>query len=92
MHCSQIQSLEELSDRTNVGRRCFERVLMCKPYSIWFLSPGREWHDGLTYGTLGQEVCLLLTLAIICLLHGCDWPTMNGQHLIPFAAPVVSHL
>ena len=62
MRCSQIQSLEELSDRTNVGRRCFERVLMCKPYSIWFLSPGREWHDGLTYGTLGQEVCLLLTL------------------------------
>jgi hypothetical protein len=44
---------------------------MCKPYSIWFLSPGREWHDGLTYGTLGQEVCLLLTsfynhLSVFC--------------------------
>ena len=71
MRCSQIQSLEELSDRTNVGRRCFERVLMCKPYSIWFLSPGREWHDGLTYGTLGQEVCPLPTsfhdhLSVFC--------------------------
>ena len=53
----QVQSLEDLSDRTNAGRRCYERLLMCKPYSIWFLSPGREWHDGLTYGTLGQEVC-----------------------------------
>ncbi len=44
---------------------------MCKPYSIWFLSPGREWHDGLTYGTLGQEVCPLPTsfhdhLSVFC--------------------------
>lgn len=51
-----IRSLEELSDRSNVGKRCYERILLCKPYSIWFLSPGREWHDGLMYGTLGQEI------------------------------------
>jgi len=35
-----------------------QAVCMCKPYSIWFLSPGRQWHDGLTYSTLGQEVGL----------------------------------
>ena len=45
-----------MSDRTRAGNRCFERVLMCKPYSIWFLSSGREWHDKLKFGTLGQEV------------------------------------
>lgn len=52
----QVESLEDMSDRSRAGSRCFERVLMCKPYSIWFQSPGREWHAKLRYGTLGQEV------------------------------------
>ena len=52
----QVESLEDMSDRSRAGSRCFERLLMCKPYSIWFQSPGREWHAKLKYGTLGQEV------------------------------------
>ena len=73
-----VQSLEELSDRSNAGSRCFERMLMCKPYSLWYLSPGRQWHDRLKFGMLGQEVwcgfcrcfrpthilCLILTFAM----------------------------
>lgn len=55
-----VQSLEELSDRANNGSRCFERMLMCKPYSLWYLSPGRQWHDRLKFGMLGQEVCFAL--------------------------------
>ena len=72
----QVESLEDMSERSRAGSRCFERILMCKPYSIWFQSPGREWHAKLKYGTLGQEVCaailssplLPLLLPVIILL------------------------
>ena len=74
--CEQVESLEDMSERSRAGSRCFERILMCKPYSIWFQSPGREWHAKLKYGTLGQEVCaailpsllLPLLLSVIYLL------------------------
>ena len=63
-----VQSLEELLDRSNAGSRCFERMLMCKPYSLWYLSPGRQWHDRLKFGMLGQEVNLLNLLTLYLLI------------------------
>ena len=34
--CSlQVQSLDDLSSRDNMGHRCFERLLFCSPQS-WF--------------------------------------------------------
>ena len=66
MH-EQVESLEDMSERSRAGSRCFERILMCKPYSIWFQSPGREWHAKLKYGTLGQEVwATILALFFFC--------------------------
>lgn len=66
----QVESLEDMSDRSRAGSRCFERILMCRPYSIWFQSPGREWHAKLKYGTLGQEVpaAILPLLPLLLLL------------------------
>ncbi|DBB16164.1 TPA: hypothetical protein ACH3X3_015162 [Trebouxia sp. C0006] len=53
-----VESLEDMSDRRRLGERCWERIILCKPFSIWFLRPNvdKPWHDGLMYGTLGQEV------------------------------------
>ena len=48
--------MEELSDRSNSGARCFKRTLFCKPYSIWNKRPGHDWTHQLKFGTLGQQV------------------------------------
>lgn len=48
--------MEELSDRSNSGARCFKRTLFCKPYSIWNKRPGHDWTHQLKFGSLGQQV------------------------------------
>lgn len=55
----QLIPLEELSGRHNAGKRCFERLLICRPkywLAEWEENGHKDWHTGLQFGHLGQEI------------------------------------
>ena len=52
----QVQSLDEVSARTNSGRRCFQRMVLCNLWHFWHWPPGRHWLDGLRPNSVAQQV------------------------------------
>ena len=52
----QVESLEEVSARTNTGRRCFQRMVLCNLWQFWHWPPGRHWLDGLRPNSAAQQV------------------------------------
>lgn len=51
-----VQSLDDLSSRDNMGRRCFERLLLCSPQS-WFKPDAPDgWVEARHFADLGQHL------------------------------------
>ena len=52
----QVESLDEMSARTRVGRRCFERVVLCDQHCFWNWPPDKSWLDGLQPSSVAHQV------------------------------------
>lgn len=52
----QVESLEEVSARTRIGNRCFERIVMCNLHCFWNWPPDRPWLDNLQPDSVAQKV------------------------------------
>ena len=65
----QVEALEEVSARTNVGRRCFQRMVLCNLWHFWHWPPGRHWLDGLRPNSVAQQVSLLFSLLFTSRQH-----------------------
>lgn len=62
----QVVPLEEVSARTKVGRRCFQRVVLCNLWHFWHWPPGRHWLDGLRPNSVAQQVSLAFLVPTAC--------------------------
>ena len=61
----QVIALADLSDRSQAGHRCFDRVLMCSLQGI-FNQPGSgNWLNGTLPFSVGRQVPLLLTFTVM---------------------------
>lgn len=55
-HWVQVESLDEVSARTRLGKRCYERILLCELHCFWNWPPDGSWLDGLQPTSVGRQV------------------------------------
>lgn len=48
--------MEEVSARTRIGSRCFQRIVMCNLHCFWNWPPDRPWLDNLQPNSVAQKV------------------------------------
>ncbi len=63
---AQVESVDEVSARTNTGRRCFQRMLLCNLWHFWHWPDGRHWLEGLLPNSVAQQVSMPLQACTLC--------------------------
>jgi len=62
----QVESVDEVSARTNTGRRCFQCMVLCNLWHFWHWPDGRHWLDGLLPNAVAQQVSVSFQACTVC--------------------------
>ncbi|CAL8463208.1 g2742 [Coccomyxa elongata] len=52
----KVETLDEVSARTRLGKRCYERIVLCELHCFWNWPPDGSWLDGLQPTSVGRQI------------------------------------